>query len=153
MISVLPYLPLLAVLVSCGLLAGFAAGLLGVGGGIITVPVLEYALRFAGVEPEYRMHMAVATSLAAIIPTSVSSARLHHARGAVDWTLARQWGIPMLIAAFAGSVLASRAPLAALAAVFGIVALSLRSRCSCRWMSGASPATRLEERRVARLRR
>lgn len=120
---VLPYLPLLGVLVGCGLLGGFAAGLLGVGGGIITVPVLEYALRFAGVEPEYRMHVAVATSLAAIIPTSVSSARLHHAHGAVDWTLARQWGVPMLLAAFAGSLLASRAPREILAGVFGIVAL------------------------------
>jgi uncharacterized membrane protein YfcA len=119
------YLPLLAVLVSCGALAGFAAGLLGVGGGIITVPVLEYALRFADVDPGYRMHMAVATSLAAIIPTSISSARLHHARGAVDWTLARQWGIPMLLAAFAGSVLASRAPLEVLAGVFGVVALGV----------------------------
>lgn len=123
MAIVFSYLPLLAVLVSCGLLAGFAAGLLGVGGGIITVPVLEYALRFADVDPSYRMHMAVATSLAAIIPTSVSSARLHHARGAVDWTLARQWGVPMLLAAFAGSVLASRAPLEVLAGVFGVVAL------------------------------
>jgi uncharacterized membrane protein YfcA len=117
------YLPLLVVLVSCGLVAGFAAGLLGVGGGIITVPVLEYSLRFADVDPEYRMHVAVATSLAAIIPTSISSARLHHLRGAVDWDLARRWAIPMLIAAFAGSMLASRAPLAVLAAIFGIVAL------------------------------
>ncbi len=121
--TVSAYLPLLAILVSCGLLAGFAAGLLGVGGGIITVPVLEYALRFADVDAEYRMHMAVATSLAAIIPTSISSARLHHARGAVDWTLARRWALPMLLAAFIGSVLASRAPLALLAAIFGVVAL------------------------------
>ncbi len=60
------YLPLLAVLVSCGLVGGFAAGLLGVGGGIITVPVLEYALRFAGIDAEYRMHVAVGTSLAAL---------------------------------------------------------------------------------------
>lgn len=119
------YLPLLAILVSCGLVAGFAAGLLGVGGGIVTVPVLEYALRYAGVEPEYRMHMAVATSLAAIIPTSISSARLHHAHGAVDWELARRWGPAMVIAAFAGSVLASHAPLVVLAAIFGCVALSI----------------------------
>ncbi len=117
------YLPLLAVLVSCGLVGGFAAGLLGVGGGIITVPVLEYALRFAGIDAEYRMHVAVGTSLAAIIPTSISSARLHHLRGAVDWDLVRRWGIPMLIAAFVGSMLASRAPLAVLAAIFGVVAL------------------------------
>lgn len=122
------YLPLLCILASCGLLAGFAAGLLGVGGGIITVPVLEYALRFADVEPEYRMHMAVATSLAAIIPTSISSARLHHARGAVDWQLAKRWGIPMLAAAFFGSMLASRAPLQVLAGVFGIVALIVAAK-------------------------
>jgi uncharacterized membrane protein YfcA len=119
----LAYLPLLTILVSCGLVAGFAAGLLGVGGGIVTVPVLEYALRFADVEPQYRMHVAVATSLAAIIPTSITSARFHHARGAVDWSLARRWGVPMLAAAFAGSLLAGHAPLAVLAAVFGAVAL------------------------------
>jgi uncharacterized membrane protein YfcA len=116
-------LPLLAILVSCGLVAGFAAGLLGVGGGIVTVPVLEYALRYAGIPEEYRMHLAVGTSLAAIIPTSITSARLHHARGAVDFELARRWAAPMLVAAFAGSVLASRAPLGLLAGVFGVVTL------------------------------
>ena len=86
-------LPLIAILAVSGVLAGFAAGLLGVGGGIVTVPVLEYSLRFAGVPEEYRMHVAVATSLAAIIPTSISSARTHHARGAVDWALAKQLGV------------------------------------------------------------
>jgi uncharacterized membrane protein YfcA len=122
------YLPLLAILVGCGLIAGFAAGLLGVGGGIVTVPVLEYALRYADVEPEYRMHMAIATSLAAIIPTSISSARLHHARGAVDWELARRWGPWMMLAAFAGSMLAARAQLAVLAGIFGAVSLFIAAK-------------------------
>lgn len=117
------WLPLLTILVSCGLVAGFAAGLLGVGGGIVTVPVLEYALRYADVAPEYRMHLAVGTSLAAIIPTSISSARLHHQRGAVDWELARRWALPMLLAALAGSFYASHAPLGVLAGIFGAVAL------------------------------
>ena len=116
-------LSLLAILAASGVIAGFAAGLLGVGGGIVTVPVLEFSLRFAGVPEEYRMHVAVATSLAAIIPTSISSARTHHARGAVDWELARRWATPMFIAALAGSLLAARAPLAVLAGVFGSVAL------------------------------
>jgi uncharacterized protein len=115
--------PLLVVLGATGLVAGFAAGLLGVGGGIVTVPVLEYALRFAGVPEEYRMHVAVATSLAAIIPTSISSARTHHARGALDGNLARRWALPILMGALLGSLLASHAPLTVLAAVFGSVAL------------------------------
>jgi uncharacterized membrane protein YfcA len=117
------YLPLLGVLVSCGLVAGFAAGLLGVGGGIVTVPVLEYALGFTDVPAEYRMQLALGTSLAAIIPTSISAARLHHARGAVDMTLAKRWGLPMALAAFLGSVLATHAPLAILAGIFGAVSL------------------------------
>jgi len=116
-------IPLIAILAASGIVAGFAAGLLGVGGGIVTVPVLEYSLRFADVPEQYRMHIAVATSLAAIIPTSISSARSHHSRGAVDWALVRRWAIPMLIASFAGSLLASHAPLAVLAGVFGSVAL------------------------------
>lgn len=113
-------LPLLGILAASGLLSGFVAGLLGVGGGIVTVPVLEYSLRFAGVPEEYRMHVAVATSLAAIIPTAISSSRSHHARGAVDWELAKRWSLPMVLAALAGSLAASHAPLAVLAGVFGV---------------------------------
>lgn len=112
-------LPLLGILAASGLLSGFVAGLLGVGGGIVTVPVLEYSLRFAGVPEEYRMHMAVATSLAAIIPTAISSSRSHGSRGAVDWELARRWSVPLVLAALAGSLAASQAPLAVLAGVFG----------------------------------
>ena len=116
-------LPLVVILGLTGLLAGFAAGLLGVGGGIVSVPVLEWALRFAHVPDDYRMHVAVATSLAAIIPTSISSTRKHHERGAVDWTLSRHWAVPMLLGALAGSLLAAHAPVAVLAGVFGSVAL------------------------------
>jgi uncharacterized membrane protein YfcA len=121
-------LPLIVVLALSGVVAGFAAGLLGVGGGIVTVPVLEYSLRFAGVPEEYRMHVAVATSLAAIIPTSMSSARTHHARGAVDWQLAKSWGVAMVIGAMVGSLLASRAPLPVLAGIFGGVALLIAAK-------------------------
>jgi uncharacterized protein len=116
------------ILAASGLVAGFAAGLLGVGGGIVTVPVLEYSLRFAGVPEEYRMHVAVATSLAAIIPTSMSSARSHHSRGAVDWELARRWAPWIVVAAFIGSLLASHAPLAALAGIFGSIALLIAAK-------------------------
>src|SRR5262245_33432657 len=121
-------LPLIAILALSGVIAGFAAGLLGVGGGIVTVPVLEYSLRFAGVPEEYRMHVAVATSLAAIIPTSLSSARTHHQRGAVDWQLAKSCVVSMLLVAAAGSLVASRAPLPVLAGVFGSVALLISAK-------------------------
>lgn len=121
-------LPLLGILAASGLLSGFVAGLLGVGGGIVTVPVLEYSLRFAGVPEEHRMHVAVATSLAAIIPTAISSARSHHARGAVDWDLARRWAVPMVLAAFTGSLLASRAPQSVLTGIFGAIALLIAAR-------------------------
>jgi uncharacterized protein len=121
-------LPLIAVLAVSGVLAGFVAGMLGVGGGIVTVPVLEYSLRFAGVPEEYRMHVAVATSLAAIIPTSISSARTHHSKGAVDWQLAKSWGAAVVIGAAAGSLLASHVPQSVLAAVFGSVALLIAAK-------------------------
>src|SRR3954468_20651833 len=121
-------LPLIAVLAVSGVFAGFVAGMLGVGGGIVTVPVLEFSLRFAGVPEEYRMHVAVATSLAAIIPTSISSARTHHSRGAVDWPLARRWGAAIVLGAISGSLLAAHAPTAVLTAVFGSVALLIAAK-------------------------
>lgn len=126
--TIMDLLPLLGILAASGLLSGFVAGLLGVGGGIVTVPVLEYSLRFAGVPEEYRMHMAVATSLAAIIPTAISSSRSHHARGAVDWDLAKRWSVPMVLAALAGSLAASHAPVSVLAGVFGGVALLIAAK-------------------------
>ena len=69
------------------------------------------------------MHVAVGTSLAAIIPTAVASLRAHHARGAVDWDLVRSWCVPMLCAALLGSVAGSIANPAVLSLVFGVVAL------------------------------
>ena len=67
---------LLAVaMLATGCVAGVLAGLFGIGGGIVIVPVLEAVLGFVGVDPAIRMHVAVGTSLATIIPTSISSAR------------------------------------------------------------------------------
>lgn len=116
-------LPLVAVMAITGAIAGVVAGLLGVGGGIVVVPVLEFLLRFLGVDPQWSMHVAVATSLATIIPTSISSARAQHARGAIDGDLARSWIVPLLLGGLAGSLLASRAHNAVLSATFGAAAL------------------------------
>jgi uncharacterized membrane protein YfcA len=121
-------LPLLVAMLLAALAAGFLAGLLGVGGGIVLVPVLDAMLVAGGTPPEQALHVAVATSLATIIPTSLSSARAHHRRGAVDVPLARRWAVAMLVGAALGAVLASRAPAATLSLVFGLVALAAAVR-------------------------
>ncbi len=118
-------LPIALTMLLTGLAGGVLAGMLGVGGGIIIVPVLEFALPFAGVPAESCMHVAVATSLATIIPTSISSARAHYARGAVDIGLARAWGVAVFAGAALGSALAARASAYWLTAVFGGVALAV----------------------------
>lgn len=113
---------LVSLLIATGLFAGLLAGLLGVGGGIVMVPVLEFALPYAGFPREWCMHVAVATSLAAIVPTSISSSRAHHRRGGIDWDIVRAWAHGIVLGGLAGSLLASRASDDALTGVFGIVA-------------------------------
>lgn len=116
-------LPLAAMMLVTGAVAGVLAGLLGVGGGIVIVPVLDVALSIYGVDPDIRMHVAVATSLTCIIFTSISSARAHHQKGSVDIRLVRAWGGWILFGALAGSVAASSVNSLVLSAIFGIVAL------------------------------
>jgi uncharacterized membrane protein YfcA len=108
-----------------GGLGGVLAGLLGVGGGIVIVPVLEFALGAAGVPPEVRMHLAVGTSLASIIPTALSSSRAHRRRGAVDEQVARLWIPPIVAGAALGAAGAAFVSGDALRAVFGVVALAM----------------------------
>jgi uncharacterized membrane protein YfcA len=88
----LPYLPDLALLIGAGVVAGFVAGLLGVGGGTVTVPVLYYWFLHMKASEDAAMHAAVATSLATIIATSLSSSRAHEKRGSVDQDLVKSWG-------------------------------------------------------------
>jgi uncharacterized membrane protein YfcA len=106
-----------------GCIAGVLAGLFGIGGGIIIVPVLEAALGFLGVDPAIRMHVAVATSLATIIPTSISSARAHHRRKSVDFDIVRRWAIFVLIGALLGAWIAAQVHSRVLAMVFAALAL------------------------------
>lgn len=122
--TLLEWLPMLAALLAAGATGGLLAGLLGVGGGIVIVPVLDAALELSGVAPGAALHVAVATSMATIIPTSVSSSRSHASRGSVDFAVMRRWALPIVLGALAGSLLASRADARVLAAVFGCVALA-----------------------------
>lgn len=111
-----------AAMVVAGLIGGVIAGLLGVGGGIVLVPVLDAALGVAGVDPEVRMHVAVATSLATIIPTSLSSSRSHRSKGAVDDGLIKRWGVTIFIGSLTGVLIAAHVKGAVLSAVFATVA-------------------------------
>ena len=117
------WLPVIAALVAAGAAGGLIAGLLGVGGGIVLVPALDLALGTAGVDPAVSLHVAVATSMATIVPTAISSSRAHARRDAVDFAVVRRWSIPIVAGALAGSLAAARVQGDVLAAVFGTVAL------------------------------
>src|SRR5258707_563548 len=116
-------LELALLLVAVGALSGFLAGVFGVGGGAILVPVFYECFRLAGVPLEVRMPLCIGTSLAIIIPTSVSSYRAHFARGAVDMEILKQWWLPVLIGVIAGSFTARYAPERLFKIVFVAVAL------------------------------
>lgn len=116
-------LTLAAMMLVTGAAGGVIAGMLGVGGGIVIVPVLDLVLSSLGIDSDIRMHVTVATSLATIIPTAISSSRAHEAKGAVDHDQLKGWGIAIFLGAIAGVILASRASGDTLSAVFGIVAL------------------------------
>jgi uncharacterized membrane protein YfcA len=89
-----------------GLFAGVAAGLLGVGGGLIIVPVLVGLFAYQGFEPSVTTHLAIGSSLGTIIFTSLSSIRAHHRRGAVLWPVFRSLSGGIVIGAWLGSVIA-----------------------------------------------
>ena len=110
-------------MLATGCIAGVLAGLFGIGGGIVIVPVLESALGILDVEPAIRMHIAVATSLATIIPTSISSARAHHSRQSVDVDIVKRWAVFVLIGALLGAWVASQLHSRSLAIVFATLAL------------------------------
>lgn len=90
-----------------GVLSGFLAGLLGVGGGIVLVPGLFFLFSQLGYAPEHLMHMAVGTSLAIIIPTGFSSARSHWKRGAVNFVLLRRLAPWILLGVGFGTLIAN----------------------------------------------
>lgn len=110
-------------MLATGAVGGVLAGLFGIGGGIVIVPALDAALSAVGTDPAIRMHVAVATSLATIIPTSIASSRAHHRRQSVDHALVRRWAVFVLLGAIAGAWLASRLHSNVLAAVFAVFAL------------------------------
>ena len=90
-----------------GAIAGVLAGLLGVGGGLVIVPMLVYCFTRQGLPNEHIMHIALGTSMASIIFTSVSSFMAHHKKGAVNWTVVKRISGGIVIGTFAGTWLAA----------------------------------------------
>jgi uncharacterized protein len=115
-------------LVAVGALSGFLAGLFGIGGGAILVPVFYECFRLAGVPLDVRMPLCIATSLAIIIPTSIRSWRAHYLRGAVDTDILKTWWLPVLAGVIAGSIVARYAPERLFKIVFVMVAWSAAAR-------------------------
>ena len=101
-----------------GAFAGFIAGLFGVGGGLTLVPILFMLYTAQGFPLEHTMHLALGTSMATIVFTSVSSLRAHHAHGAVRWEIVRGLAPGLIVGTLAGATLASQIPTRPLAIVF-----------------------------------
>jgi uncharacterized membrane protein YfcA len=122
-----------------GGLAGVLAGLLGIGGGIIIVPVLAQVFIHQGVATEVLMHVAIGTSLATIVITSISSIRAHQRRGAIDWQVVRRITPGIIVGGLAGAGIATLLPGDVLRMVFAVFLLVVALRMA---QGGAVPAHR-----------
>lgn len=109
-------------LVLAGAVTGLLAGVFGVGGGAVIVPVLFEVFRVIGVPEEVRMPLAVGTSLAVIIPTSIRSFNAHRAKGLVDLSILKVWAVPVVLGVLVGSYIARYAPADLFKIVFVVVA-------------------------------
>lgn len=112
--------PLVVELLALGAGAGFLAGLLGVGGGMVLVPFMTMLLTAKGFPPALIVKIAVATSLATICFTSLSSVRAHHARGAVRWEIVRRLAPGIVLGSLIGAQIAKALPAPLLAGLFAV---------------------------------
>lgn len=117
--------PLFLTLVVTSALAGLLAGLFGVGGGAIFVPVLYHTFIHLKVDPAIAMHLSIGTSLAIIIPTAVRSLAAHGRHDAVDTELLKQWIVAVPLGVAAGTFVAAAASSAELKAIFAAIAFLL----------------------------
>lgn len=113
---------------AAGIVTGILAGLFGIGGGAVIVPVLFEVFRVLGVAEEVRMQLCVGTSLAIILPTTLRSYRAHRARGLVIPYVLRTWAVPAILGVAVGSLAAVFAPAALFKAAFALIALVIATR-------------------------
>jgi uncharacterized protein len=126
-------------LLAGGVATGLLAGLFGVGGGAIIVPVIYAVFGLMNVPEELRMPLSVGTSLAVIIPTSIQSFRAHKAKGAVDMDILKLWALPVVLGVLLGAFLARFAPASLFKIVFVCVASLTAAKlllASDRWKLG-----------------
>jgi uncharacterized membrane protein YfcA len=119
---------LAAAIIATGIFAGLLAGLLGVGGAAITVPVLYEFFRYLGVPDEVRMQLCVGTSLAVIVPISLRSFFAHRAKSAMRTHVLRIWAIPVVLGVITGGVVAYFAPGALFKWAFVIFGYSIAAK-------------------------
>lgn len=119
-----------------GAVAGLLGGLLGIGGGLVIVPVLVYSFAAQGMDPAVLTQMAVGTSLATIIFTSFSSVKAHHERGAVRWELVRNIAPGIVIGTLIGAQIAHLLPGKGLQGLIGIFAVLMALQMLTNWRPG-----------------
>ena len=122
------WLTLMLALLAAGALVGFLAGLFGVGGGTVVVPILYEVFAGLGVPDELRMPLCAGTSLALIIPTSIASFTTHRKSQVVDLALLRVWIVPVIAGAVGGALAARYAPASAFKTLFIVIALLTATR-------------------------
>ncbi len=111
---------LILALLAMGAFGGFAAGLLGIGGGMVLVPFITMIFTARGIAPELVIHMAIATSLATILFTSLSSVRAHHQHGAVLWPVVKLLAPGILVGSWIGPWIGKQMDASVLALFFGV---------------------------------
>ncbi len=124
-----------------GLAAGVLAGLLGIGGGLIIVPVLMMLFQYQGFDPASLAHVAIGSSLVTIIPTAIASTLAHHRKGAVDWQVFASMSPGLLAGALAGALLADQLQTLWLQRLFGVFLLAVAAQM----LWGKISASRLEQ--------
>lgn len=135
-----------------GAIAGVLAGLLGVGGGIVIVPVLIVIVELFDIHDSIAMLLVVGTSLATIIPTSISSARAHRKRGAIDVDILKGWIPAVFIGALIGGIASKYIGSGGLTLIFGVVALIVSVNLAIKktiTLASAPPVSRFSQSAIA----
>ncbi len=109
-------------IVIAGVITGLLAGLFGIGGGAVIVPVLYEVFRLVGVPEEVRMQLCVGTSIAIIVPTTIRSYLAHREKGLVIPQVIRLWAAPAVLGVICGAVIAAFAPAAVFKIAFAVIA-------------------------------